>query len=561
MNKFIPFGKYNQATASGSGSTPPSALFQGFDTFTADARSTAVGGTPNEVGGEEMCNYSMCTSISSLAAALQINSELAASAIFGSIDAKVQYVHNLNLTESSVVVAVYANAIAGTTTYTNVGLLPGITIPKNVNDFYLGYGDSFVSEITLGAEYIATYVFYAETIEDQTSIVASLQAQGIGLAGSVSGSLDTAIRTVRNQQTARYEFQQTIFGITGVPLPTEANLAPFALAFAGLKPNPGVVIDIKTQGYENVPGIGDAFDPIMKTRTAFTGGLDGASIAHDYMSLVGLSNATKWILDVYATYGFTGDSGLPAKRQQILQDRRALGNMITTISQNATVLPPEPNLPSLAWGHPVLNFSTPRTGPVVWFTTGTPQTYFADVGYEDVLNQTKLASIMIGGWVAPSYDTFPAQESVLMVMVTYTKADGSQVSFSRGDNFAKYGSQWSQTTLFELQPNDQVVAIAGTEEEVNGFSTFSSLAIRTNAGAESGWPQAPAGDPQGDPVIAWTPATGEVFLGFSGATLPASNPFTGNVLLSLSPITTTFSSASWAKTPQNVRALNSTSHD
>ncbi|WP_342619796.1 hypothetical protein [Rhodoferax sp. GW822-FHT02A01] len=545
------FPDAKQTNAKSAGPTPPSVLFQGVDTFTGSARSTAVVGTSTQVGGEEICTYTTCTNVKSLTKSLQINGDLSASSVFGSIDAKTKYVHNLDLTSTSVVVAVYVNNVAATNAYTNVGLAQGVTIPKHINDFYLGYGDSFVSEITVGAEYIATYVFYSESAEDQTSVVNALSAKGVGAGGSITVSLDTAIQTVRNQMTVRFAFAQTILGLTGVPLPTEENLYQFALAFAARTPNPGMVINFKTTGYEHVPGVGNALDPIVKVRLAFTGGINGDGISANYASLTGLDHATQWILDVYKTYGYGGDKDLTERGKKISLDRESLGNVIIAISKDATVLPKVPPLPSLEWGTPVLNFSTPGAA-MVWPSSTSPgPSYFADVGYRDVLSQTKLTSVSIGGVTVSSIGG--TVEDVSMISTTYASAEGSK-TFTRGGNVQVWGSTWSQTMPFEFQLTDQVASMSGTEENANSIYPFerfvlSSFAItRLSQGvpAHSRWPQAQVGDPQG---ATWTPAVGEVFVGFCGTTSPDGGVNGGSVLVTLSPLTTTFSPASWSPTP------------
>lgn len=79
--------------------TPPTVLFQGYDTFQDCGRNTAVEGTSNQAGGMAVCSYTTCQTMSDLINSLQIHGELSASAVFGSVDSKADYVNNLHKKE------------------------------------------------------------------------------------------------------------------------------------------------------------------------------------------------------------------------------------------------------------------------------------------------------------------------------------------------------------------------------------------------------------------------------------------------------------------------------
>jgi hypothetical protein len=125
----------------GTDRVAPVALFQGYDTFTASARNTAASGSHSTVGGAAKVKYSVCQSTSDVANALHISAEMSASTIFGSVDAKTDYVQSLKLSETCVVVTVYANAVTGTKTVTDAVVKDGVTF-ADLNDWYGTYGDA-----------------------------------------------------------------------------------------------------------------------------------------------------------------------------------------------------------------------------------------------------------------------------------------------------------------------------------------------------------------------------------------------------------------------------------
>lgn len=451
-------------------STPPAALFQGYDTFTASASpNTAVSGSYSTVGGAAQVRYAVCQSMSDVANALHISAELSASTIFGSIDAKTDYVQSLKLTETCILVTVYANAVAGTQASTDAQVRDGVTF-TDLNDWYGAYGDSFISKLTLGAEYIATYTFYSQTREEQESLISSLRAQTGALGGDVSASLDTEIRSVANASQVRFDFDQQIFGMSGVPLPTNAELATFALSFPALDVSPGEVIEFETTGYEHLPAPWHTrFAPVVKTRDAFTGGPFGTgSLAQDLDSLIGLDNQTQWIKQIYAIYGYDGDTKLAARQRQITADRQALAGVLTTIATvDVTVVPPVPELPSLTFGNPVVTCTTPAVSATLGeFPVGVGSV--PDIGYADILMGTTISAISLNGnWAKNDWwGTVPPQAGIKTV--TYTRADGTSRSVAHHppwhdpDDPGGLMYDSSDGDSIALQPQDRIAGISGS---------------------------------------------------------------------------------------------------
>ena len=394
-----------------------------------------------------------------------------------------------------------------------------------------------MSSITLGTEYIATYTFYCQTREEQEKVSAALDAEGVGLSGSVSVSITTALTKVRNEQQIRSTFNQTIVGITNVPLPGPDKLVDFAQSFPALDVSPGVVIDIQTKGYEHVPGLREKFGPVVDARTAFTGapGL-GSGFSADLDLLIGLGNQITYIKQVYDRYGYTGDADLQAKFVQVEKDQKALGAVLYSIAtKDVTVVPPLPSTPSLNYGSPQMVFST----PAVCDKFGARQeamTY--DVVTEDILHGSRIASVTLGG----TYRGDNHFQLACFSSTTYERADGTTKVVTRNIGDPSWTRSFSAP--LDLQPGDQLVQFDATVQSYDDNAWITSLAVtkraRNGTTDQIGWPQAPPSDPNVPTLSTSKVPAGQVVVGFFGT----SSAFVSGWM------TTTFSSAYWDATPR-----------
>ena len=101
---------------------------------------------------------------------------------------------------------------------------------------------------------MAAYVFYAQSEEEQKSIVDSFGAKGISGQGvahhRIYSNADTSATT--NIQTSS-SFTQSVTGFTTPPgkgLPEASGMVQYALDFSQYTPTSPAVISFSTQGYE-----------------------------------------------------------------------------------------------------------------------------------------------------------------------------------------------------------------------------------------------------------------------------------------------------------------------
>jgi hypothetical protein len=286
----------------------------------------------------------------------------------------------------------------------------------------------------------------------------------------------------------------------------------------------------------------------VTTRDAFTGGpFQTASLAQDLDTLIGLDNQTKQIENLYAIYGYDGDTRLAAKRAQILADRNALADVLTTIATvDVTVIPTVPQLPSLAFGNPVLTCTTPTV--LDWL--GQPpagQGSAPDIGYVDILMGTTVTAISFNG-VWNQQNAFAPQAGIKTV--TYTRADGTSWSVaehdSSGDDLPL--TYWSDGDSIVLQPGDRITglsgAVTGNQYQPVPFASY-AIAITLTTGG-------PGGNRQAGWVSPWDLWPPDWTTGVKTITVPADQVAVGfqvweNQIIGL--LTTKFSRARWVRSP------------
>jgi hypothetical protein len=462
-------------------------MFQGYDSITSAGRATAVKGTMGSAGAISQLYYQVCYDSSSLQDALNVSGSVSASYGFGSASAKADYVDDLNVTDTSVSIVVYVNTILASDTYTNVALDVDPPTPESLNDFFQVYGDSFVNQLVLGAEYMATYVFYSQTKAEQKQVSDQLKAHGITDGGSFSvefqSSLDAAQQSIDTRQT----MQQLITGFTGLALPDSDHIVDFALAFPPYPPDAPTVVSFESLGYEHVPALQEVMQPIVATRSLYE------TLADDYALLVQTHDQVEWLNSVYAAYDYSGDPQTEANDKVVVSDIQLLEALFEEMDANPTLTFTAPDLPALALGTPVLQSMPSIAGP--WGAQkGDP---FDDVTETWVQNATRITQIQLHG-----------DSHLTGITTTYD-------SLYTGSQVIKNGECGGKASLpLKLAPGQVVSAASGyyTDDYVL-YLTFGTMFADGKQGPTLQWP--PLSAVTGQSFI-WTRAQDTPLLGFAG---------------------------------------------
>lgn len=389
----------------------PSAVINGigvgFNTFTSEAYPTAISPSSPTVsqGLSSKCSVKVCASIDSfnqatshaLGVSAQVTSSSSSSSSSSSdssssgstgptFGANTTLSNALSLSDTSISVVVYSSVVTSSLAYDGCSLASGLAEPTTTAEaltFYQNYGDSFVSAVTEGGEYMAIFVFYSQTDQDQKAVQASLSANGVvnvdGTSANLGATVGGGISATINNTNVRCSIYQSLLGSTAA-VPADNNTTPqafaeaiinFAQGFTASQVNQPVVFDYATQGYETLfSSTSPGFEAIALNRTVYSGSV-GPNLAY----LQSLSTQYAWISNAYATYGYSGDSTFNANQTQLTSDINGLNGWLSPVAANPTVFSPlsaSLNPPqSLLNGLPVFTYLTP-TQPTYGSTGGNP---------------------------------------------------------------------------------------------------------------------------------------------------------------------------------------------
>lgn len=493
---------------------PIADLFDSFNTFAGSGGTMqAVSGTPQKSGSSSRCDYTICKDYESLTKALSVSVSAGDSSGDDSVSAKAKFVNQLNYTTYSVAIVVYANIVTDSVSGTNVQLTQPAPTPVNLNAFFQTCGDSFVSSIVKGGEYMGVYMFYSQSEEDRQSLQASFDANGLTEAGALSLGVQLSLDLITQQVTTRQMFNQLITGISAPTYPTSGQMIQYALSFGASKIDSPAVISYGTTGYEQVQGMSQSvWKPIVKNRTLYqapgTAGLAGC-----IESIGQVMTQAEWIQQVYKTYRYAGDPQLSSNYKQIVTDWQSANGLLAEMNTDPTQAYKLPSFPSLAFGAPSLNFvltNFSKSNPGPWGGNGGNP--FQDVTRSSVLSQTTLSQIMIQG-----------NQWVDNLTVTYNSNTGTN-TFTRGGNGGSAGNP------LQLQAGEFVATISGWAGDY-----INQLSFETTMGGTLIGPPNPQG---ANPFLPWTPPQGSVLLGFEGRC--------GDFLDQLAPVVCTFSPTEWS---------------
>lgn len=327
----------------------------GFNTFTGAVLPTALSSSSTTVnlGLSSQSFVKVCDSVESFNRATSTSAGLtaqpsgdSADSLSGGITAGLA--NNLNVSDTSISVVVYAKVETSNCTYDACQLAAGITLP--VTDaqslaFYQQYGDSFVSGLTQGGEYAAVFVFYCQTEQDKKALGAQLTGSGVvnvggddtgeGAGGgtdiTLGGTLSAGLSQTVNNTSIRCSIYQTLLGSTQ-PAPTSTNaqtfvtdIIKFAQGFSASQVTDPITIGYETQGYETLFGatVSPGFQSIVGNRDLYLG-----SVGPNLIALQSMRSSYEWIQRAYTTYGYTGDPTLAKNYRQLIEDINGLATWL-----------------------------------------------------------------------------------------------------------------------------------------------------------------------------------------------------------------------------------------
>lgn len=225
-------------------------------------------------GGEMQTTVKICTSISDVSKALNIDASASVSFLGNGVSAKMAFAEKLAVTSTSVVVIASARKIDSVWKTHNVELLSEAPSQQLIADFTHKFGDSYVNSVTLGWEYYGAYVFHATSTEEQKSITASLAANGV--INGVSASLDVQTTIVNTSKSTKTTATTDLIFIGYEPDSTQSDkdvISP-ALDFLTADLDDPVVLGLSCEGYEELDPLNTVLQRVAVNRFYFAGDAD-----------------------------------------------------------------------------------------------------------------------------------------------------------------------------------------------------------------------------------------------------------------------------------------------
>lgn len=498
---------------------PPSALFQGYDSVVGDKRDPAVTGEVISVGAESSVDYNVCTDASAVRKSLEIDASAAMDNGAAGISAKVRFFNSLEITTNSLSIVVHAKHVLARDTTQNIHFVQGINLhagvfssnKSHVTGFVHSYGDSFVSSLVRGGEYIGVYTFYARNSQERTELLTSMSAHGIIGGAAAQASLQTNLSTFLQSTHTQTVFRQTITGFDNPPMASSEGLIAFALRFPQVPMDHPAIISFEVEGYEHVSGVNAAnFSKIVINREYFLGLDTTGGLSSKLQALDALESQIHRVLGIERTYGGYADPKLTAASSDVAVDKAQAVSQIRQfeVSPMATFTMPPFN--SLTRGSPSIAYSI-ETGPAFGSAGGAP---FDDVDRSKALDeQLRIASIQM-----------LASDKIDALIVNYASLTGS-VEVKRG------GESGHISSKLDLLPTQYISRIQGFADS-NRFVNQLTFTNGANGGILS-W-----GSPHGQ-AFDWAPPPNAVLIGFSG--------FSGGFLGQLRPVFIHMLPATWQR--------------
>ncbi|MEU8123406.1 hypothetical protein AB0C21_32225 [Spirillospora sp. NPDC049024] len=517
-------------------STFPSIIFEGYDTFSGRPRSTAVTGSTASTGSRVRTEFQVCETMARLEKHLDISVDASASFAFGSGDAKGRFIEQKEINSTHIVISIYASntqSIAATNVTFSNDVAPPAT-DAACKDFIRAYGDSYVSSLTRGGEYIALYVFDTHSEEHRTKVLGEIKAKFKGLGGSYSADVQAEINDCCTSTSTSWRFEQILIGYQGIapprPNPKEQDqISNFLTDLFKAPANDPQVTSFGTTGYEHVPKMPETqnWAQIRDNAEVFLPSL--YDIANPLRTAL---QQAETISAVYRGYNYAGDRQLVDRKAQLRMDADALKTLVRQVAGAPWSSFVKPQLVSMSWGVPELSFklSKPDEGYI-----GAPAQQgglpaFNDVEARDIYQGIRLNTVNLGTVVTGST---PKARMVGKIECTYLycSTDRDPETMSHGDK------NCTDVRKLTVGPHIPVAEISGwmMVHPDQSSGVLSELGMKTSSGEEA---RAGGKLPLPDQFSRWktwqSPA-GSVVVGFHGCANDSAVAGVGPVVCTLGP--------------------------
>jgi hypothetical protein len=515
-------------------------LYQGFDTFSGEAKNTAVVNVGTSKPTPEAHSHSavtVATSFKQLQNSLEIDASVAVSYGVFSADAKSKYIHSLDVTTNSVTVVIYANKFE-TTSRTQVALsseaLKKTTSPESIQDFVREYGDQWVSKVSKGAELFITFTFYCQTKDEKSSLEVSLAGHGVVAGAKIDASLGTKISNAIKTSNVRYSINYEVDGIDkSIDLPKYkddtnlyvVDLINYALTFSDKTIDKPITISYEVKPYEELFNHTVNFENVTTNRNLFLGNVVNKGWGEQSLQLLILMNTCQTILKTFSNYNYNEPAFIKIYNQ-IKVDLDYLITFISKVQSNPTIQYSFTKPDSLKYTTAKIRYTVQVPDDGKTFLSGGGGGPYSDFNTNDILNNKLLKSVRVtrdGG-------TITSLTTVYTSNACFTSNDATDnnneiivlpANIHGSPGIGQVVIDWT------LVANEEINEIHGWMGDWVGHSTVNGLSFVSNLQTESSVIPFPTTN-----ILKWKIAPNDIFVGFAGSC--------GRNLDGIQPITVTF---------------------
>ena len=331
-------------------------LGSGYDRFGGGVKSTILKINSQDDKGATAINsnYYICTSSEEVVEKMNISASLEGGGLWGSISAKMDFAKSLCKTSTSITAFLVVTKVVQQSTIREVSFKDA---PPDAATMYKQGGDSYVTYVKYGAEYIGAFTYTAESVEAQMEIKAELKTTIT--AANFQGDLKTAIDNVNTSKKTTFQFTHHAVGLpNNVDLPNEKTLGDFPNKLHKATIDTADVLEIQTRLYDDVRGCPD-MDHLKSAYELYTRDMHGK---HAYSTIESQARKTKAAIEtVRAVYTFYRQAHIETgwdKRLQRVQDiLNQLRDWKRDVQRNPTSKPTELNLDESSLELPVPRYS------------------------------------------------------------------------------------------------------------------------------------------------------------------------------------------------------------
>jgi hypothetical protein len=493
--------------------TPISNVGDGISSFMGTGMPSAV--TVTTTPSSQHMSYQkiyVCTDTRSMETALNVNAAVAVSSSWGSASARMSFINNSRVNSTSIVILAVAYSQRGGQTVSSVQFNKKF---DSAADLYSQSGDSYVSSITTGAQFIGSYTFEAYDELSYQKLVAAADASFGGLTTDFNAEFDTNLQQITTQTSINWTYEKTALGIAESNLPPPDKMIDYVESFNTVPIDGAYILDYAVTSYIHVADHPVDFAVVEGYRKKF---IDSNPDDMGYADLELLTDTyMKAVTDVRDFYDIYGLSFIDPNFVTVLAN---LAEMKRQLSDWRDAVDSDPTNDSIPDPELLLQYLQLPT-PVLTVAQDSPQGAgngggsFMDIGLPDVANGIKLSVL--------NCNIGEVMDNIQQTWVFNAPGTATQSrAITRGD-----GGGNPQVPLV-LGESERIVQV-----DIGWDNYLHQIKITTDMQTWGSWPL----NFNDNNHYTWVVPSDCFFIGFSG--------ITGKYMLDLSAVYAKFSPATW----------------